>query len=322
MRVAFCGTPDFAIPCLDAVVTAGHDVALVVSQPDRKRGRRARPSPTPLRARAACLDLETRSLDRGARDEVYAELVSLELDATIVVAFGHIIREPLLSAGRFGCLNVHASLLPRWRGPAPIHRAIVAGDRETGVCTMRLAAGVDTGDVYLARSTQIDPNESVGELHDRLAQLGGEALVETLAGLEGGWLQAQPQSQEGITYAPMLEKCEGSVDFTLAATRVHDRLRGMDAWPGIAVLLEERRVRLSQSRVAQAEGVLGQAGTVLAIEESHMLVACGEGSVAVSQLQPSGKRAMTPAEFERGSALQVGAVLRATDDFCPREEDR
>jgi methionyl-tRNA formyltransferase len=322
MRVAFCGTPDFAIPCLDAVVSAGNDVALVVSQPDRKRGRRAQPSPTPLRARARDLGLETRCLAKGARDEVYAELVALDLDATVVVAFGHIIREPLLSAGRFGCLNVHASLLPRWRGPAPIHRAIVAGDRETGVCTMRLAAGVDTGDVYLTRRTPIDPNQCVGELHDRLARLGGEALVETLAGLEGGRLQAQPQSQEGITYAPMLEKCEGSVDFTLAAPRVHNRLRGMDPWPGITVLLEGRRVRLSRSRVVQAEGVLGQAGTVLAIEESHMLVACGEGSVAVSQVRPSGKRAMTPAEFERGSALEVGALLRATDDFCPREEER
>ncbi len=321
MRVAFCGTPGFSIPSLDAVVSAGHEVSLVVSQPDRKRGRRAAPTPSPLRSRALDLSLPTRCLERGRRSELYRELIDLDLDVVIVVAFGHIIREPLLSAARFGCLNVHASLLPRWRGPAPIHRAILAGDGQTGVCTMKLAEGVDTGDLYLRRATKIDESEDAGSLHDRLAQLGGEVLVETLRGLESGTLSATPQAEDGVTYAPLLERCEGSVDFGWSSRRIHNRIRGLHPWPATTVLLGDRGLKLGGSRVIEHRGSTAAPGTVVDLDDEMMSIACGEGIVGVATVQPAGRRAMTPAECARGSELSVGSVLRPMAGFCPRPEE-
>lgn len=314
MRVVFLGTPDFAIPCLEAVLGAGHDVVLVVSQPDRRRGRRQQPTPSPLRARALEAGLPTRTLERGGRSELYDEILALDPDLAIVVAFGHIIREPLLSVGRHGCINVHASLLPRWRGPAPIHRALLAGDRQTGVCTMRLEAGVDTGDVYLRRSLDIGENETAGELHDRLAALGGELLVDTLAGLQEGELIPTPQPESGVTHAPKLEKDEGSVDFAAPAQRVHDRIRGLDPWPGVTVLLEDQRLKLSASRLGEGGG---HPGEILALRPEGMTVACGDGAVCIGRVQGAGGRAMTPLEFARGSRLQVGQRLRPLDGFRP-----
>jgi methionyl-tRNA formyltransferase len=315
MRAVFCGTPEFAVPSLAALVAAQIDVPLVVSQPDRVRGRRGKPTPAPVRARALELGLRTAVLEKGARDDLYRDILGTDPDVVVVVAFGHIIREPLLSGARLGCVNVHASLLPRWRGPAPIHTAIVAGDEETGICTMKLAAGVDTGDVYQCARTSIEPNETAGDLHDRLAALGATTLVTTLQGLDAGTLASTPQPETGITHAPMLDRSEGSVDFDRPAREVHDRIRGLHPWPGIAVQWEGQRLKLSASRVSEREG---QAGEILAIEDA-VLVGCATGSVWLETLQGEGKRAMTAAEFARGHGMRAGQSLQPLEGFAPRE---
>jgi methionyl-tRNA formyltransferase len=245
---------------------------------------------------------------------MYGRVLGLRPDIVLVVAFGHIVREPLLSGPPLGCLNVHASLLPRWRGPAPIHTAIVAGDDETGVCTMRLEAGVDTGAVYDVVRTPIEPDVTAGELHDRLAGLGAELLVKTLARLEAGDDRVTPQPEEGITHAPMLARSEGSVDFTASARRVHDRIRGFDPWPGVTVTGDGLTLKLSRSSRLDAPGGAAP-GTVVSIDDDGMLVACGEGLVRIGEVQPAGRRRMRPVDCARGHGLREGIVFGPIEGF-------
>lgn len=320
MRAVFCGTPEFSVPGLDAMLDAGLDVPLVVSQPDRVRGRRQAPTPTPVRARAIERGLETAVLEKGkaTREALYARILDLRPDVVVVVAFGHIVREPLLHGAPLGCLNVHASLLPRWRGPAPIHTSIVAGDAETGVCTMKLAEGVDTGDVYDVARTPIDPTDTAGTVHDRLAALGAGLLVRTLVRLEGGDTSSTPQPEEGVTHAPMLDKREGSVDFDAPARRVHDRIRGLDPWPGVTVVQGDLRLKVRGSAPLRLPPD-GVPGTILSIDGDGMRVACADGVVQITEVQPAGRKPMRPIECARGYGLEIGARLRPTEDFAPRE---
>lgn len=320
-RVVYCGTPDFAVPSLEALVLAGFEVPLVVSQPDRVRGRRGKPEPSPVRARALEFGLPTAVLERGrvAREELYSRILSCEPDVIAVVAFGHIVREPLLHGAPLGCVNVHASLLPRWRGPAPIHTAIVAGDKESGVCTMQLAEGVDTGDVYLREAIAIGPDETTGALHDRLAALGAQLLPRTLQGLASSQLRALPQDGLGITHAPMLDKSEGSVDFAAPAQRVHDRIRGLDPWPGVTVRHRETRLKLSRSQQPTPAAVDAVPGTVLALDEAGMVIACGDGHVRVGSVQAEGKRTIEPLAYARGHGLACGDRFLPLEGFLPRE---
>jgi methionyl-tRNA formyltransferase len=315
MRAVFCGTPEFAVPALDAILDAGIEVPLVVSQPDRVRGRRAHPTPTPVRQRAIDLAIDTDVLQKGRRAELYECILSADPDVVVVVAFGHIIREPLLTGARLGCVNVHASLLPRWRGPAPIHTAIVAGDRETGVCTMKLAQGVDTGDVYECARTSIGPDETAGDLHDRLATLGAATLVTTLRGLDAGTLPARAQPEDGITHAPMLERAEGSVNFDRPATQVHDRIRGLNPWPATTVLCEDRRLKISDSRLAEGSGSPGE---ILSADDG-LVIACAQGAVRIGTVQGEGGRPVPASDFARGQRLATGVHLRPLEGFAVRD---
>ena len=320
MRAVFCGTPDFAVPGLDAMLDAGLDVPLVVSQPDRVRGRRAAPTPTPVRARALERDVPTAVLERGkaAREALYEQVLGLDPDV-VVVAFGHIVREPLLTGPRLGCLNVHASLLPRWRGPAPIHTAIVAGDRETGVCTMQLAAGVDTGDVYDVARTTIEPTDTAGIVHDRLAELGARLLVQTLQRLEAGDVTTTPQPEDGITHAPMLDKREGSASFDVPAERLHDRVRGLDPWPGVTVVHgDDLRLKIRDTAALRLPSD-AEPGTVIAIDDDGLRVACAEGQLLIRAVQPAGRKSMRPIECARGYGLAAGVRLGPTPEFTPVE---
>lgn len=316
MRLVFCGTPDFAVPALAALLDAGSEIPLVVSQPDRVRGRRGAPEPTPVRRLALERGLPTAVLEKGGRAALYEQVLALDPDVVVVVAFGHIIREPLLTGPRLGCVNVHASLLPRWRGPAPIHTAIVAGDTETGVCTMQLAPGVDTGDVYACERTTIGPSETAGQLHDRLADLGGTLLVRTLEGIEAGSLRAHPQDGGAITHAPMLERNEGSVDFGQPARRIHDRVRGLHPWPGTTVDWQGRRLKIFDSEVVDI-APSATPGTVLDAAEG-LLVATTDGAVRLRTLQAEGTRAMPAEEFARGHGLRAGQKLAPLPGFSPR----
>ncbi len=296
MRLAFLGTPAFAVPALGALRAAGHAVAAVYSQPPRPagRGRRPRPSPVQEAAEAAGLPLRTpRSLRDPAERAAFA---ALGLDAAVVVAYGLILPRPVLDAPRLGCLNIHASLLPRWRGAAPIHRAVMAGDAATGVCIMAMEEGLDSGPVLLREATPIGPEETTGDLHDRLARLGARLIVEALARLPA--LVPAPQPEAGVTYAAKIDKAEARIDWARPAAEVDRLIRGLSPAPGAWTEAGAERVRLLRSRLADGAG---EPGAVL--PGPGLRVACGTGAVEVLELQRAGARALPAAE-----ALRAGAA--------------
>ena len=293
MRVIFMGTPEFSVPALDALAAA-HEVVCVYTQPPRPAGRGKKDRPSPVQVRAAALGLPVRhpvSLKDGAAQ---AEFAALEADVAVVVAYGLILPQAVLEAPVRGCLNIHASLLPRWRGAAPIHRAIMAGDAETGVCIMHMEAGLDTGPVLLCRAVTIGAEETTGDLHDRLSALGAGAIVEALAGLDG--LVPVPQPEAGVTYAAKIDKAEARVDWTRPAAEVDRLIRGLSPFPGAWTEVGGERVKLLRSRLAGGQGAPGQ---VL----SGFAVACGTGAVEVTEAQREGKRPMPAAEVLRGLSL-------------------
>jgi len=288
------GTPEFSVPALDALIGAGHEVACVYTQPPRPAGRGKKPRPTPVQARAEALGLPVRhpaSLRPQEEKDAFAELGA---DVAVVVAYGLILPRAVLDAPRHGCLNIHASLLPRWRGAAPIHRAVMAGDAETGVCIMRMEAGLDTGPVLLRRSVPITEDDTTGDLHDRLSRLGAGAVVEALARLDE--LEAQPQPDAGVTYAEKIDKDEARIDWTRPAGEVARQIRGLSPFPGAWCLAGEERLKLHRARAVEGTGA---PGTHL----GDFVIACGEGAVAVSEAQREGKRPMPASEVLRGFAL-------------------
>ena len=291
MRLVFMGTPDFSVPVLQALVGAGHEVACVYCQPPRPAGRGKKPRPTPVQAAAEALGLPVRHPVSLKSPEEQAAFADLDADAAVVVAYGLILPQAVLDAPRLGCLNIHASLLPRWRGAAPIHRAIMSGDAETGVCIMQMEAGLDTGPVLLRRAVRIGEAETTGDLHDRLSDLGAATVVEALAGLPG--LEADPQPEEGVTYAAKIDKAEARIDWTRPAEEVDRLIRGLSPFPGAWCEMAGERVKLLRARVVDGSGAPGQ---VL----EGLRLACGKGAVEVLQAQRPGKRAMEAEEFLRG----------------------
>ncbi len=301
MRLIFMGTPAFSVPVLEALVAAGHDVAAVYCQPPRPAGRGRKDRPTPVHARALEMGLEVRhpvSLKGAEAQEAFA---ALRADVAVVVAYGLILPQAVLDAPRLGCLNIHASLLPRWRGAAPIHRAVMAGDASTGVCIMQMEAGLDTGPVLLRREMEIGAEETTGALHDRLSVLGAEAVVEALARLES--LTPEPQPEEGVTYAAKIDKAEAAVDWTRPAIEVDRQIRGLSPFPGAWTLIGGERVKLLGSRLAEGRGQPGEALT------GDLRIACGEGAVEITRAQRAGKGAQAAAVFLNGLPVPAGTVL-------------
>ncbi len=298
MRIVFMGTPAFSVPVLDALVAAGHEGAAVYCQPPRPagRGKKDRLSPVHLRARELGLPVLHPASLRGA--EAQDAFGGLAADVAVVVAYGLILPRPVLDAPRLGCLNIHASLLPRWRGAAPIHRAIMAGDAETGVCVMRMEAGLDTGPVLLCAATPIGAEETTGSLHDRLSDMGAALIVEALGRLDS--LTPVPQSEEGVSYAAKIDKAEARIDWTHPAAEVDRLIRGLSPAPGAWCEIAGERVRLLGCRVVDAQGA---PGSVL----GGLTIACGSGAVEVTRLQREGRRAMEAEEALRG--LDPGARL-------------
>jgi len=294
MRIVFMGTPDFSVPVLDALVQAGHEIAAVYCQPPRPAGRGKKPRPTPVHARALDLSLQVRHPETLRDADEHARFAALDADVAVVVAYGLILPQAVLDAPRQGCLNIHASLLPRWRGAAPIHRAIMAGDAETGVCIMQMDAGLDTGPVLARAATPIGAGETTGDLHDRLSALGAEQIVKALARL--GDLVAQPQPEDGVTYAAKIDKAEARIDWSQPATDVDRLIRGLSPFPGAWCLIGADRVKLLRSRISDGQGAPGE---VL----DGFTIACGSGAVEVLEAQRSGKRPVTAQEFLRGSPL-------------------
>ncbi|RJE85775.1 methionyl-tRNA formyltransferase [Paracoccus onubensis] len=292
MRVIFMGTPDFSVPALHAVAAA-HEVVAVYSQPPRQAGRGQKFRPSPVHAAANELGLEMR-VPPGLRDEgVQAEFTALRADVAVVVAYGLILPQAVLDAPRFGCLNIHASLLPRWRGAAPIHRAVIAGDAETGVAIMQMEAGLDTGPVLAEARTGIGAEETTADLHDRLSQMGAGLIAEVLAGLP---MPAWPQPEDGVTYAAKIDKSEARIDWSRSAVEVDRQIRGLSPFPGAWCDISGERVKLLRSRLAEGQGRPGQ---VL----PGFLVACGTGAVEILQAQRAGKKPMSAGELLRGWTL-------------------
>ncbi len=304
MRVVFMGSPAFSVPALEAVAAA-HDVCAVYCQPPRPAGRGQQPRPGPVHARALELGLPVRHPAR-LRDPVeQAAFAALGADVAVVVAYGLILPQPVLDAPGHGCLNIHASLLPRWRGAAPIHRAVMAGDAETGVCIMRMEAGLDTGPVLLRAATPIGPQDTTGDLHDRLAGMGAALIVQALAGLEG--LVPEPQPEHGVTYADKIDKAEARIDWSRPAAQVDRLIRGLSPVPGAwCDLPGGERLKLLRSTLTEGSGA---PGTVLDGPPDALTLACGSGAVAVTELQRAGKRAAPTADVLRGLPLPPGTRL-------------
>ena len=301
MRVIFMGTPEFSVPVLEALVEAGHDVACVYCQPPRRAGRGKKERPKPVHARAVELGLRVRHPVSLKGLEEQEEFAALGADVAVVVAYGLILPQAILDAPKRGCLNIHASLLPRWRGAAPIHRAVMAGDVETGVCIMQMEAGLDTGPVLLREATPIGVEETTGGLHDRLSKMGARLIVEALHGFDG--LVAEVQPDEGVTYAEKIDKAEAAIDWTRPAVEIDRKIRGLSPFPGAWTLVRGERVKLLGSRLAEGQGEPGQ------VIEKPLIIACGEGAVEITRLQRAGKGAMDAAEVLRGWEIGPGTVL-------------
>jgi methionyl-tRNA formyltransferase len=308
LRLAFMGSPDFAVPTLEALIAAGHDVACVYSQPPRPagRGQEVRRTPVHVAAEARGLTVRTPANFKDAADK--AAFAALALDAAVVVAYGLLLPRAVLEAPRLGCFNLHGSLLPRWRGAAPIQRAVMAGDTETGVQVMRMEAGLDTGPVIATARTPISDDDTAQDVHDRLARLGAPLMVEALADIAAGRAVERAQPAEGATYAAKITAEETRIDWTLPARRVSAHIRGLSPAPGAWFEManargETLRVKALHARV---EAGRGEPGVAL---DDKLLIACGEGAVRLMRLQKAGKGPMNAEEFLRGLPLARGGRL-------------
>lgn len=295
------GTPDFSVPVLDALVEAGHEIAAVYCQPPRPAGRGKKDRPTPVHHRAEALGLEVRHPKSLRTEDAQHAFAALNADIAVVVAYGLILPQAVLDAPTQGCLNIHASLLPRWRGAAPIHRAIMAGDAETGICIMQMEAGLDTGPVLLREATPIGTTETTGQLHDRLSILGADLIVKALGIL--GDLTPEVQPEAGVTYAEKIDKAEAKVDWSRPAIEIDRQIRGLSPFPGAWTMIGSDRVKLLGSVVADQSGM---AGTVL---DDAFTVACAEGAVTITRAQRAGKGAQDTETFLRGMAVPKGTRL-------------
>ena len=300
MRIIFMGTPDFAVPALVALHEAGHEIACVYTQPPRPAGRGKKLRPSPVQAKAEELGLEVRSPKSLRKEEPQAEFAALQADVAVVAAYGLILPQEVLDAPTHGCLNIHASLLPRWRGAAPIHRAIMAGDKQTGVTIMQMEAGLDTGPM-LSKVTTLVLDKTTGELTEELAELGANAMVDVLANLS--ILSAEPQDDAASTYAPKIDKAEARIDWSRPAGELVRHVHGLAPFPGAWFELEGERVKVLRAEVAEGEGEPGE------VLDNGLTIACGDGAIRPVRLQRAGKPAMSREDFLRGRAVEKGTVL-------------
>ncbi len=302
LRLVFMGTPPFAVPTLMELAGQGHDVAAVYTQPPRPAGRGMAETRSAVHEAADALALPVRTPPR-LKGEAEA-IAALSPDALVVVAYGQILPQAVLDAAPLGAWNLHASLLPRWRGAAPINRAIMAGDRETGVAVMRMEAGLDTGPVAMEERVTIGPSDTAGDLTERLSRLGADLMVRALGGRERGALDLRPQAEEGVTYAHKIDKAEAAVDWTAPAVAVRNHMHGLSPWPGahgtVAIAGAPERLKILEAAVVPGGG---EPGTVL---DDALTVACGDGAVRLLRVQRAGKGPMLAADFLRGARLTAG----------------
>lgn len=309
MRMVFMGTPDFAVPALLALAQEGHDIAAVLSRPDRPSGRGKQVRPTPIKQAALDLGLPVYEPEQVNSAENLALLRELQADIFVVVAYGQFLGGELLSLPRYGAVNIHASLLPAYRGAAPIHRAVLNGESKSGVTIMYIDSGMDSGDIIISGETEIGPDMNSGQLHDALAEQGAELLIEALRGIEQGTAPRIAQDHSRASKAPMLKREEEVVDWSLSAREVHNRIRGLAPWPGAYTLLRGKRLKLRASQLADSIDLAAAPGQILSINEQGILAACGSGALWLPEVQPEGKGPMSGAALARGYHLSCGEIL-------------
>ena len=309
MRLIYMGTPDFAVPPLEMLTEAGHEIIYVVTQPDAIRDRGKKVKFPPVKEKALELGVPVLQPAKIRRNEEFAQLLcEAEPDAAIVCAYGKILPAHILDIPKYGCLNIHGSLLPRFRGAAPIQSAIIAGDAETGITIMHMDEGLDTGDM-LAKATTPIGGKRCGELHDELALLGGRLIVETLADLEGALARAQKQDDDLATYAPMISKADGHIDFSLSPEEIERRIRAFDPWPGTFAEIGGKTFKFWEAQARQVQTDAPD-GTVLAAGKEGLDIAAGGRVLRVTQLQAPGKKRMETGDYLRGNSIEIGMVLR------------
>lgn len=307
LRIVFMGTPDFAVPTLAEIIGQGHEVVAVYTRAPARRGRGLAEQLSPVHSMADRFGFPVYTPSTLRDPGALASFRAHEADVAVVVAYGMILPQDILDSPSMGCLNLHASLLPRWRGAAPIQRAVMAGDRETGVAVMKMEAGLDTGPVAMVERVAIGQEETSGELHDRLSRLGADLMARALAALSRGALSFTPQPEEGITYASKITNEEACIDFSMPAQQVHDHVRGLSPFPGAFVLTDlgkgEERLKILRTMIVEGSGI---PGTIL---DDQLTIACGKGAIRLLQVQRAGKSAVSAADFLNGVRLEKGMQL-------------
>lgn len=307
-RIVFMGTPDFSVPSLEALHGAGHDIVLVVTRPDKPKGRGRKLDAPPVKKAASRLNRPVMQPPSLRDDKIVQALREAAADFFVVVAFGHILTETVLSMPRQGCINVHASLLPRYRGPAPIHWAVINGEPESGVTTMMMDKGLDTGDILMQAKEPVAPTDTAGELHDRLAVLGSRLLCRTLDAFSEGTVRRIAQEHSLATYAPLLKKTDGLIDWRKPADKIESFIRGMTPWPGAFTYWRNRRLKIFRAEAARMP-VESSPGTILKGRGDELTVATGQGALSILEIQEASGSRLPISEFLRGCRLAAGDFL-------------
>lgn len=302
MRIVFMGTPDFAVPCLESIINAGHEVVGVFTQPDKPKGRGYTMTPPPVKVVALDNSIPVFQPTTVKDGEAQKMLTELAPDCIVVVAYGKILPKEIINLPKYGCINVHASLLPKYRGAAPIQWSVINGEKETGVTTMYMDVGLDTGDMIMKKSCKIREDETAGELHDELSALGSQLIVETLDALKNNTAVREKQDDSLSCYSPMLDKSLCKIDWSLSSEQVHNKVRGLSPWPVAVSSIGGKKVKIHKTALSNSNGKSGEI-----ISLSPLTVACGSGSVIITELQLEGKKRMDSASFLNGHKLEIGA---------------
>ncbi len=311
MKILFMGTPDFAVPSLEALIAAGHQVIGVVTQPDRPKGRGKKIAFSPVKEAALKHNLPVFQPQKVKTTDFYQLLEELSPDVIAVVAFGQLLSKEILFAPPYGCINVHASLLPLYRGAAPLHWAVIKGEKETGVTTMHMNEGLDTGDMIFKGAIPVADSDNTGLVHDKLAQVGGELLVATLKALEEGVAPRVPQEEQNATYAPLLNKDHELINWQRKVEEVHNQVRGMNPWPGAYTHLEDKRLKVRATQIFTTENKSSaKPGEIIEVlPQQGFVVQTGQGQLLITEIQLEGSKAVSSPEFLRGRSLEKGTIL-------------
>lgn len=308
MKIIYMGTPDFAVPALKALASSEHDVCAVFTQPDKPRGRKMILTPPDVKLCAQSLDIPVYQPESMKNGDALEIIDKYNPDVIVVAAYGKILPKAVLDAPKYGCVNIHGSLLPKYRGAAPIQQSVLNGDKVTGITTMLMDVGLDTGDILLTEETEIGENETSGELFDRLAVLGGELILKTLSALEKGEITPKKQDESLATHTSKIDKSLCPIDFSKSAFEVHNKVRGLNPWPVATTKICEKNVKVYSTRLCPKSG---RSGEVLSTKP--LVVACGEKSVEILELQPEGKKRMTAYAFLAGHKLEIGDTIGQED---------